>query len=115
MSKTGRPVKDFDLGEVEKLGTLGATAGEMAAWFGCGSRTVERRMGKLEGDFRRAYDAGFGRLKISLRRKQIESAKAGNTTMLIWLVCPPADVAPAASSPGHAPKNSRLTRARAIG
>jgi hypothetical protein len=85
VSKTGRPVKDFDLGEVEKLGTLGATAGEMAAWFGCGTRTVERRMGKLEGDFRRSYDAGFGRLKISLRRKQIESAKAGNTTMLIWL------------------------------
>jgi hypothetical protein len=85
VSKTGRPVREFDLGEVEKLGMLGATAAEMAAWFGCGTRTVERRMAKLEGDFRRAYDTGFGRLKISLRRKQIESAKAGNTTMLIWL------------------------------
>lgn len=87
MSKSakGRPVREFELGEVEKLGTLGATAAEMAAWFNCGVRTVERRMAKQEGDFRRAYDTGFGRLKISLRRKQIESAKAGNTTMLIWL------------------------------
>ncbi len=33
---------------------------------------------------RASYDRGFGRLKISLRRQQIESAKAGNTAMLIW-------------------------------
>lgn len=85
MSTKGRPSLDFDLAEVEKLGMLGATAAEMAAWFGCGARTIERRMGKLEGDFRRAYDRGFGRLKISLRRQQIEAAKGGNTAMLIWL------------------------------
>lgn len=71
--------------EVEKLGMLGATAAEMAAWFNCGMRTIERRMGITEGEFRRAYDKGFGRLKISLRRQQIESAKGGNVSMLIWL------------------------------
>ena len=42
-------------------------------------------MGSAEGDFRRAYDRGFGRLKISLRRQQIEAAKKGNVAMLIWL------------------------------
>lgn len=81
----GRPVKDFDLAEVEKLGLLGATVAEMAAWFGCGVRTVERRMAAKEGEFRRAYDRGHGRLKISLRRQQIEAAKKGNITMMIWL------------------------------
>ncbi len=81
----GRPPVEFDLLEVEKLGMLGATAAEMAAWFGCGLRTIERRMGSADGEFRRAYDKGFGRLKISLRRQQIEAAKAGNTAMLIWL------------------------------
>jgi len=81
----GRPEKEFDLSEVEKLGMLGATASEMAAWFGCGLRTIERRMGTADGDFRRAYEKGFGRLKISLRRQQIEAAKGGNVTMLIWL------------------------------
>lgn len=83
--KQGRPTKEFDLAEVEKLGMLGATAAEMAAWFGASLRTIERRMGMKEGAFRAAYDRGFGRLKISLRRQQIEAAKAGNTAMLIWL------------------------------
>ena len=81
----GRPAMEFDLSEVEKLGTIGATAHEMAAWFNCGLRTIERRMGKVDGDFRRSYEKGFGRLKMSLRRKQIETANAGNVTMLIWL------------------------------
>ncbi|WP_193211445.1 hypothetical protein [Luteolibacter marinus] len=85
MTTRGRPALEFDLGEVEKLGMLGATAAEIAAWFNCGLRTIERRMGKAEGDFRMAYDRGFGRLKISLRRQQIEAAKSGNTAMLIWL------------------------------
>ena len=76
---------EFDLAEVEKLGMLGATEVEMAAWFNCGLRTIERRMAKKDGDFRRSYEKGFGRLKISLRRQQIESAKSGNVTMLIWL------------------------------
>lgn len=83
--KQGRPTKEFDLAEVEKLGMLGATAAEMAAWFNVGLRTIERRMAAKEGAFRASYDRGFGRLKISLRRQQIESAKAGNTAMLIWL------------------------------
>ena len=83
--KQGRPSLEFDLTEVEKLGMLGATAAEVAAWFNCGLRTIERRMGSAEGEFRRAYDRGFGRLKISLRRQQIEAAKKGNVAMLIWL------------------------------
>lgn len=83
--KQGRPAKEFDLAEVEKLGMLGATAAEMAAWFNVGLRTIERRMGAKEGEFRRSYDRGFGRLKISLRRQQIEAAKGGNVAMLIWL------------------------------
>jgi hypothetical protein len=32
---------EFDLAEVEKLGMLGATEVEMAAWFNCGLRTIE--------------------------------------------------------------------------
>lgn len=81
----GRPTLDFDLVEVEKLGMLGATAPEMAAWFDCGLRTIERRMSMKDGAFNRAYQKGFGRLRISLRRQQIEAAKNGNTAMLIWL------------------------------
>ncbi len=46
---------------------------------------IERRMAKEAGEFRRAYEKGFGRLKIPLRRQQIETAKKGNVSMLIWL------------------------------
>lgn len=85
MATRGRPSKEFDLAEVEKLGMLGATVPEVAAWFDCGIRTVERRMADHEGVFRRAYEKGYGRLKISLRRKQVEVANGGNVSMLIWL------------------------------
>lgn len=81
----GRPTIEFDLSDVEMLGMLGATEADMAAWFNCGLRTIEHRMAKEDGDSRRSYEKGFGRLKVSLRRKQIESAKGGNVTMLIWL------------------------------
>lgn len=85
MAARGRPSMEFDIAEVEKLGMLGATAPEIAAWFNCGLRTIERRMAKTDGEFRRAYEKGFGRLKISLRRQQIEIAKGGSVAMLIWL------------------------------
>ena len=85
MAARGRPSMEFDIAEAEKLGMLGATAPEIAAWFNCGLRTIERRMAKPDGEFRRAYEKGFGRLKISLRRQQIEIAKGGSVAMLIWL------------------------------
>lgn len=72
-------------GEAEKLGMLGATYEEMAAWFGVSCRTIERRMALEKGAFCRAYKKGLGRLKVSLRRQQIELANRGNPTMLIWL------------------------------
>ena len=85
MAKTGRPKKEFDLAEVERLGSIGATYDEMSAWFDTTTLTIERRMSETEGDFCRAYKKGVGRLKVSLRRKQLELANSGNPTMLIWL------------------------------
>ena len=41
-------------------------------------------MAEEDGAFRRADEKGTGRLKVSLRRQQIEVAKGGNVTMLIW-------------------------------
>ncbi len=39
---------------------------------------------RRSGSTSASYDRRFGRLRISRRRQQIESAKAGNTAMLIW-------------------------------
>ena len=81
----GRPSKELSVSDAEKLGMLGATHEEMAAWFDVSTRTIERRMSAETGVFCRAYKKGLGRLKVSLRRQQIEAAKKGNPTMLIWL------------------------------
>jgi hypothetical protein len=40
----GRPAMDFDLGEVEKLEMLGATAPEMVAWFKPKVRSLNHRL-----------------------------------------------------------------------
>ena len=86
----GRPVMQFDIAEVEKLGKIGATYIEMAAWFDCSLRVIESRMGEDEADlekgkFKRAYKKGKGFLTMSIRRKQIDLAHGGNPTMLIWM------------------------------
>ena len=85
IKKLGRPKIEFDLLEVEKLGSIGATYDEMASWFNTTTRTIDRRMVDEDDSFCRAYKKGFGRLKMSLRRQQIELASSGNPTMLIWL------------------------------
>ena len=84
-NKNGRPKIDFDAKEVEKLGSIGATIEEMAGWFDVTTRTIERRLADEEGEFCRVYKRGRSRVKMSLRRKQIDLANDGNPTMLIWL------------------------------
>ena len=86
----GRPRQKFDLKEVTKLAQIGATYYEMASFFDCSTRTIEKRMAededdKIKGDFIRAYKRGFGEVKRSLRRCQIETALNGNPALLIWL------------------------------
>jgi|TARA_R100000049_G_C1854687_1_gene20533 hypothetical protein len=77
------PKKQFDLNQVEALGKIGATQEEMSVLFNCGLRTIERAMSG-QSAFRRAYKKGEVNRKVSLRRKQIQLAEAGDRTMLIW-------------------------------
>jgi len=83
--KPGRPRIEFDLAAVEGLGRIGATAVEMAAVLPASQSTIEHRLADKECDFSKAYQKGFSLLKTSLRRKQVQVAMSGNTTMLIWL------------------------------
>ena len=80
----GNPLKD-GAGDMAPFDVRFRSARAMACHAPIKVSAIERRMGMKEGEFRRSYDRGFGRLKISLRRQQIEAAKAGNTAMLIWL------------------------------
>ncbi len=68
---------------VERLAQIGATQREMANFFGVDIATMERRL--ADPQYRAFLNAGDANLNISLRRKQVEMALAGDRTMLIWL------------------------------
>ena len=67
------------------FGKLHATQQEMADWFDCSLRTVQRQMAKENGQFCRIYKKGAAETKISIKRKQLQKAYDGDNTMLIWL------------------------------
>ena len=73
-----------DLEQVDKLCRLNCTDDELASYFGVCRKTVERER-KSNPEFNAAIERGKSFGKLSLRRKQVELAHAGNPTMLIWL------------------------------
>lgn len=73
-----RPKVNIDEAQVEEMAAIGCTVAEIAGIVGCSPRTVERRAAA-------PVARGRARLNISLRRRQVEMAMAGNVTMLIWL------------------------------
>lgn len=82
--KMGRPPWEYNLAEVEKLCRLNCTDGEVAAFFGVSTKTIQRER-KKSPEFAEAMERGRGQGQMSLRRKQMEVALTGNTPMLIWL------------------------------
>ncbi len=84
--KTGRPRKEIDFQELDKLCGLQCTADEIAGWFGVSVDTIERRIleetGQSFAEFYKEHSAGG---RISLRRKQFQIAMTGNVGLLIWL------------------------------
>ena len=69
--------------QIQKLAQLGCTQREMASVLNVSRSTLDRRL--TEPAFRDALEAGDANLNVSLRRKQVELALAGDRTMLIWL------------------------------
>jgi len=80
----GRPRLSFDLRQVEELGKIQSTQGELAAVLDCGLSTVKDRIANDE-EFAAAYERGREAGKSSLRRLQWKAALGGNITMQIWL------------------------------
>jgi hypothetical protein len=79
----GRPRVETDLAKLEALSSLGATNREIAAHFGVSERTIDHR--RQEEEFAAAMERGAASGNLSLRRKQMQKALAGDNTMLIWL------------------------------
>src|SRR3974377_1687521 len=79
----GRRPAEFDLTEVEKLCTLQCTNEELAAWFNCSVRTIEKYSKKSE--FAEVMTRGRAKGRIAVRRAQMKLLEKGNATMGVWL------------------------------
>lgn len=86
-NKGGRPRKEVDWVEFNKLCAMQATEQEIADWFEMDTNTLEARIReKFDGArFSEIFRQKRGKGKIALRRKQMQVAESGNVTMLIWL------------------------------
>lgn len=79
--------------QVEIFGKVLATHEEMASYFNCCVRTIERYMhieiaedgSEKISEFCRVYKTAASTTKLSLRRKQLQKATKGDNAMLIWL------------------------------
>lgn len=77
--KVGRPKKEIDYVQAEKLANMFCTMEEIAAFFDVSVRTLER-----DEEFCRIYKIGKNCAKMSLRRKQFNLADK-NPQMAIFL------------------------------
>jgi len=85
MRKTGRPRKEIDKGNFEKLCGLQCTLQEIAGFFDCSEDTIERFCKREYGErFADVYDKKRGIGKISLRRYQFKLAEK-SAVMAIFL------------------------------
>lgn len=86
MTKMGRPPIEINWPEFDKLCGLQCTLEEIAGWFNCSVDTIENKVKEAHSiTFSEYFAQKRSGGKISLRRKQYETAMAGNPTMLIWL------------------------------
>lgn len=82
----GRPRKEIDWKQFDKLCEILCTQEEIAAWFGVSVDTIERACEREYGlSFAEYYKTASAPGKISLRRKQWQAASKGSNVMLIWL------------------------------
>jgi hypothetical protein len=81
--KKGRKPVQIDLVVLEKLCMLHCTDEEIAGWFKCSVRTIEKRRKHPEVAAVMQHGRATGR--ISLRRSQVKLMEAGNGSIAIWL------------------------------
>ena len=78
-NKVGRPKIVLDYEAIERLAGMMCTQEEIASYFDCDVRTLQR-----DEEFCRVYKKGLDKGKMSLRRKQYTMSDT-NVTMAIWL------------------------------
>lgn len=85
MKKNGRPKKEINKDELDKLLRLSMSLKETANWFDCSEMTMLRFIKKEYGEgFDTLRDKRFVYTKAAIKRCQIEKALKSDNTMLIW-------------------------------
>lgn len=79
----GRPPKEMNLEELEKLVAMGCTDEEIGAFFDITPRTIQEK--RKEEPYKSIFETSRYKMHISLRRKQLQVALDGNASMLVWL------------------------------
>ena len=84
--KSGRPQFPIDWETVDGMCAIQCTGVEIAGVLGCSYNTLVRAVKReKELTFEDYFAQKSVEGKVSLRRKQYDTALEGNTTMLIWL------------------------------
>jgi len=82
----GRPEKPIDYEKLSKLCSIHCTGEESASILGCSYEHLNNKLHEDgHGGFLEYFKKHSSSGKMSLRRKQFESALAGNVTMMVWL------------------------------
>lgn len=85
-NKGGRPMADIDYAKLEKLCAIHCTGEECASILGVDYDTLNNHLkADSHGGFSEYFKKHSANGKMSLRRKQFETALAGNVTMMVWL------------------------------
>lgn len=86
MARTGRPKKEFNFEQFEKLCALHCTLNEIAGVMDISEDFIEYSCKrKYKKNFSEVYRLKASKGKMSLRRRQFEAAMSGSVPMLIWL------------------------------
>lgn len=82
----GRPRKEIDWEEFEKLCALHCTKEEIAAWFECSTANIDNKVEEYYGEgFSTIFNQKKAKGKISLRRKMMSTALNGSVPMQIFM------------------------------
>ena len=80
----GRPEVEIHPEELKKLARMQCTNEEIAAWFDCSARTIQRHLKKYP-DLKEVIEIGRARGRVSVRRAQFELLALNDRVMAIYL------------------------------
>jgi len=86
--KMGRPskIEKIDWEEFDNLCSFQCTEEEIASWYGVGIETIKRAVKQKKGmTFEQYFSQKRKKGLLSLRRRQMQMALAGDKTLMIWL------------------------------